>query len=737
MAESNALPVALAAAGHQVNLRQLQEETLQSLYLATCLAGLGLIMLGAQFPEALGPHWMGYPMFLLSYPAYRLLRGRYLARAWLLVASWLTTTLAVAVSLPVPPALSLLVVPVALAVLLVSTPAGALTGLAASIAILGLIRAEPESLAAVGGAMAAVLIWAMLGLLWLSLRPMREAVRWSWYRYEEARTAVEQVRDAQADLKQALRDLAEAGVEAVRLNQLLGAARRVAEEAERAKAEFVANVSHELRTPLNMIIGFSEMIMRSPKVYGKRIPPALLADLRVVHRNSEHLSSLIDDVLDLSQVEAGRMALTRERVALGEIVEAAVVAVRPLFDSKGLYLETEVPADLPELFCDRTRIREVVLNLLSNAGRFTEQGGVHVRAWREGTEVVVSVTDTGPGIALADQERLFRPFEQLDGSTRRRWGGTGLGLAISKRFVELHGGRMGVESRVGAGATFHFRLPVDPPTAGEASVLRWLSSEWEYRQRTRRSAAPVIRPRPRLLVVERDGALQRLLSRYLDGVEVLAAGTLQESLDELARMPALALMCNTPSVAQTLQEVSAAALPEGVPAILCSLPGISQAAAALGVREYLVKPVSRERLVAAFERLGLSQGTVLIVDDEPEARRLFWRMLASAERRYRVLMAGSGQEALDALRSNRPDAILLDLVMPEMDGFRLLEILSQDPGLSSIPAVVISARDPLGQPIISSAIAITRKGGLALHELLAFIEATTRIVGAGRADAGN
>ena len=267
-------------------------------------------------------------------------------------------------------------------------------------------------------------------------------------------------RDAQADLKQAVKDLAEANLQTARLNQLLGMARHAAEEAERAKAEFVANVSHELRTPLNMVIGFAEMIMSAPKTYG-RVSTALRADLAVIHRNSQHLAALIDDVLDLSQIEAGRMALTKERVALGEIIAAATEAIRPLYQTKGLYLRTEAPEGLV-VSCDRTRVREVLLNLLSNAGRFTEQGGVTVQARVMGQEVVVSVSDTGPGIAPEDQARLFQPFQQADGSIRRRFGGSGLGLSISKHFVELHDGRMWLESGVGSGTTIFFTLPFEP-----------------------------------------------------------------------------------------------------------------------------------------------------------------------------------------------------------------------------------------------------------------------------------
>ena len=173
-------------------------------------------------------------------------------------------------------------------------------------------------------------------------------------------------------------------------------------------------------------------------------------------------------MLDLSQIEADQMALAREHIRFEEILEAATVAVRPLFKSKGLYLNCEVAGDLPPVFCDPTRIREVLLNLLGNAGRFTEHGGVLVRVWQEQGDLLVSVRDTGPGIAPAEIDKLFQPFQQLDGSIRQRFGGSGLGLSISKRFIELHGGKIWVESRTGAGTTFCFRLPIDlqPPRAG-------------------------------------------------------------------------------------------------------------------------------------------------------------------------------------------------------------------------------------------------------------------------------
>ncbi|MCP4534139.1 MAG: HAMP domain-containing histidine kinase, partial [Delftia sp.] len=278
-----------------------------------------------------------------------------------------------------------------------------------------------------------------------------------------------------------------------RLSDRLKTMHQVAEEARRAKEEFVANVSHELRTPLNMIIGFSEIITESPQVYGASLPPALLADIGAIQRNSRHLSRLVDDVLDLSQIEAGRMALNKEWASLPDIIGAATLAVRPLFESKGFYLETDIPPDLPPVFCDSTRVRQVLINLLSNAGRFTERGGVRVRIERAENEIVISVSDTGPGIGVEAQQKLFEPFQQLDSSIRRRHDGSGLGLSISKRFVEMHVGKMWIESQVGVGATIYFSLPLETPLPaipGGGSALRWFNPYQPYEKRTRRSKAP-------------------------------------------------------------------------------------------------------------------------------------------------------------------------------------------------------------------------------------------------------
>jgi signal transduction histidine kinase len=349
---------------------------------------------------------------------------------------------------------------------------------------------------------------------WAAMHTLLTATQWALFSFEQARQKIEEAREQRLELKQIQQDLIQANGELARLSDRLKAMHRAAEEARRAKEEFVANVSHELRTPLNMIIGFSEMIIQSPQVYGARLPSALLADITAIRRNSQHLAKLVDDVLDLSQVEAGRMALSKEWVSLQGIVDEVATAVRGLYESKGLYLQTEVPADLPPILCDSTRIRQVMLNLLSNAGRFTERGGVRLNAWREKDNVVVSVSDTGPGIAPEDQEKIFEPFQQLDGSIRRRHGGSGLGLSISKRFVEMHRGKMWLESEVGVGTTFYFSLPLEMPLpaalTGGDDARRWFSPYhgYEFRVRTRRSKAPAPVLVPRYVIVEEGETLQ-------------------------------------------------------------------------------------------------------------------------------------------------------------------------------------------------------------------------------------
>lgn len=670
-------------------------------------------------------------LLLIGLCGWGIYRQRYLAAAWIMVMGLFGLVLLTAVWGGIESAIWLLALPVGLATLTISAPAGTvLAGLCTA-----LLLFAPPTLFPISGTMRAVTlagVWGILGMVWIALRCITTSVYIAWSSYEQTQALQEQLRDERMRMMQTMEDLEAANKQLGLLNRLASGLRQEAEEARRTKERFVANVSHELRTPLNMIIGFAEMITRSPHMYARKLPPALLADLEVIRRNSQELAELVNDVLDLSQIEARQMALTREYCSVAEIIQSAVTAVRPLFESKGLGLEVQVAEDLPQVFCDRLRIREVILNLLSNAGRFTDRGGVHLQVELQAGELRVTVRDTGPGIAPDQIGRLFEPFWQADRSPEGRRGGSGLGLSISRGFVELHGGKMWCESELGVGTAVYFTLPIDPPMAAAPSAQRWLVSNWPDIVRTRRSQAPKTAERPRFLVFDPSGLLQRLVSRYLHGVEVETVTDLDTTSAALAPAPAQALLINEATAGEDgLARSWRARLPEGTPIISCALPGIPEMAPAMGITNYLVKPITRETLLAALDRLAESGSrikTVLVVDDEPDALQLFWRMLESAGRDYRVLGAHDGQEALRLMRQQPPDVVLLDLVMPNLDGFQVLAACQADNTLRNVPIIVTSAHDPMGQPIVSEGLNITQPGGLALHELLACIEAVTAIL---------
>jgi signal transduction histidine kinase/CheY-like chemotaxis protein len=623
---------------------------------------------------------------------------------------------------------------------LVTVSYGGLAGVGAGavLTLLFIIAPGPVAQAApVIRTLAGISVWSVVGLIWLTLRPLITAVDWSWKAYWQSLKLLEQSREFQVRLQQALEDLTESNSQLNRLNVLANNLRHAAEEERRIKEQFVANVSHELRTPLNMVIGFCEMILKSPETYAaegvKKLPANLLADLQVVLRNSQHLSSLIDDVLDLSQIEAGQMALVKEWVEIPGVVDAAVTAVRPLYESKHLSLAAEIDPELPRVFCDRTRIREVLLNLLSNAGRFTTEGGVSIRVWCEPDGVLFSVADTGPGISAEDRGKLFQPFQQLDPSIRRKHGGTGLGLNISKSFVELHEGKMWVESQQGKGTTFFFRLPLEPPAVAPAGVSRWVNPYITYQARTRRPFHPEVDRRPRALVVEGGAILQRLFTRYLPNMEILHAVSLTEAREMLQKTPAHMVVINQQPGEEHLAELIAAALPDDTPAVMCSVADPIHYAPAPDVPEMLVKPITQEVLLSALDKLSVSSPvqSILLVEDEPDAQKLFVRMLTSAGRGYRVARAGNGAQALRMLTRQSFDVILLDLVMPEMDGYQFLRLRGEDPRLQSIPVILISAQDTRGHMIVSSFVAAARPGGISVQQLLDSVQALRAILSPG------
>jgi CheY-like chemotaxis protein len=515
-----------------------------------------------------------------------------------------------------------------------------------------------------------------------------------------------------------------------RLNAMLLATQRAVDDARQAKETFVANVSHELRTPLNMIIGFSSLIAKAPLTYRRRLPPELLADISAIQRNALHLSKLVDDVLDLSKADAGYMKISLSYASIPALAVEAAQAVQSLFDSKHLWIRTEIEPDLPEVLCDATRIRQVILNLLSNAGRILENGGVTIRARVEKNEAVVTVEDTGPGIPEEEKEFLFEPFRQLEIAYRGEQSGTGLGLAISRKLVELHGGRMWLESKPGAGARFAFSLPIETPPKQMSGPGRWISRDFAHRNRTnghRRDLPAIDR---RVLFIDAEGGLYSSALYHLrDQMELAQASTVDEAVADLCHTTAQMAVLNQSDAAQ-LGDLEAAlrAVPYWLPVVACSAPSTPSAAAHLGVDGYLIKPISHEELLSVVTSLDPPADTILIVDDEDEAVQLFARMLAAHERNYTVLRATSGARALELMRSRRPDLVLLDLVMPDMTGFEVLAVRKQEPALQDIRIVVTSAQDPIGEPVITSRLTLSRSSGFTSKELIDVIGALAQTV---------
>ncbi|MCL5998813.1 MAG: HAMP domain-containing histidine kinase, partial [Chloroflexi bacterium] len=435
----------------------------------------------------------------------------------------------------------------------------------------------------VGAAMLVYLTQVVIRVLFQTLRWMSEG-------YEVISRQSDELRDKGAELAGALKSLGQTSFALAHANEQLQVVVKYAEEARSSKQAFAASVSHELRAPLNLIIGFSDVILNAPSTYrADQLPQGLLADVHIIYNNAQHLLKLVDDILDLSQLDMNYLTIIQERVRIDELIKTTLNDVAELATARGLGLTAEVAPELPEILADRTRIRQVLLNLISNAVRFTDSGGIIVRAamsqdtevpGREGaidafmlpvparpgsapalplSHIIVSVSDTGVGIAPEDLQRIFEPFSQAGAPARKR-GGAGLGLTISKQFIELHGGRMWVESRQGAGSTFYFTLPVQPPSPMSNIAASSLSG-----QRREVSALVVVEPSP---------LLTRILQRHLSGIPVVHAFHAAEAAACLQAGNAEAVLINTPLEAGV--DVASLMLPpyglETVPVLRCYVP---------------------------------------------------------------------------------------------------------------------------------------------------------------------
>ncbi|HEC21580.1 MAG TPA: GAF domain-containing protein, partial [Chloroflexi bacterium] len=471
-------------------------------------------------------------------------------------------------------------------------------------------------------------------------------------------------------------------------------------ELDQLKSQFLANMSHELRTPLNSIIGFSRVMLKG--IDGP-LNDLQTQDLTTIHQSGQHLLGLINNILDMSKIEAGKMEIQPEYVNLEDIVDTVIATGRGLVKDKPIQIFKEVEPGLPMVYGDPVRLRQILLNLVSNAAKFTHEGSITVRVERkdydpltgEPPRVQVDVSDTGIGIAKEDMDKLFEAFRQVDGSTTRQVGGTGLGLAISREFVEMHGGRMWVESEPGVGSTFSFTIPLHPPEDTDAEVY----------------ASPAYDDgRPIVLAVDDEPGVLDLYRRYLEkeGYAFVALKNANDLLHHVRRVrpSAILLDLNLPGRDgwQAIDDLRTAEDTDDIPIVICSIEDQRQRAEEVGAAGYLTKPIIEDDLLGVLrdvlaeyptgqtdEQEEPERQTILIVSGQPEYRRVLQEALSN-ELDCTIQIALTGYESLQILQDGLPSVMLLDADLPDMDGYGLLLALRSQEEFQTLPVILLTKR---------------------------------------------
>jgi signal transduction histidine kinase/DNA-binding response OmpR family regulator len=470
-------------------------------------------------------------------------------------------------------------------------------------------------------------------------------------------------------------------------------ARDVALEANQAKSKFLANMSHELRTPLNAIIGYSELIEEECEDIGQE---DFIPDLKKIQTAAKHLLALISDILDLSKIEAGKMDVYLEAVHIEGMVHDVLTTVKPLVEKNSNQMSVELGNGLGNMFTDLTKVRQILLNLISNASKFTKEGTITISAKRQpldGEEwIVLAVSDTGIGMTQEQMSKLFKDFSQADSSTTRQYGGTGLGLSISKRFSQMLGGDIRVESESGVGSTFTIALPV----AGPATKKEGLP---QVDKRRTTSTLQAVATGSTVLVIDDDPRVRELMTRFLEKegfhVEGAATGTEGLVLAKQLKPDVITLDVMMPGMDGWTVLTSLKADPEisHIPVIMLTMVSERNMGYALGAADYLMKPIDRDKLVNILKKYQCDTPScrVLVIEDDNDTREMVTRTLQKEG--WQIDQAENGLVALEHLGKNKPEIILLDLMMPEMDGFQFLTELRKKDDWKEIPVIVVTAME--------------------------------------------
>jgi signal transduction histidine kinase/CheY-like chemotaxis protein len=495
------------------------------------------------------------------------------------------------------------------------------------------------------------------------------------------------------------------------------------QEANRLKSEFLANMSHELRTPLNAILGFGELL------HDGVVPPDSPQHrefLSAILKSGRHLLQLINDVLDLAKVEAGKVEFRPETIDLRLVIDEVMGIVKAIAVAKNIRMSTSADPELDEgIFLDPARLKQILYNFISNALKFTPAGGavsVHARVEDE-AHLRLEVEDTGPGIAREDMDRLFIEFQQLDAGLAKQHAGTGLGLALTRRLVEAQGGSVGVRSTPGQGSMFYAVLPRRSPSTSTAQPPHRLP------------AAPP--GAPAVLVIEDDSRDQAVLVEALGkagySVQVASTGAEAVALCAVRKFDAISLDLLLPDMSgqEVLKHVRASELNRDVPVVVLTMVAERGAIAAFAIHDFLQKPVDVAELLSSLNRAGVrpeQSGSVLVVDDDEGSLKLMAAALTQLG--FRPSCTHDGEEGLRLTARAPPVAVVLDLLMPGMDGFEFLDRLRESPATRLTPVLIWTVKDLSGQEqarLSRSAHAIVRKGhgGIAmlLEDLRRFLPA--------------